>query len=159
MTGLEKIATSNNEENEISQSTERTELKIDTTKNKVDEATFNNFQKMVNDIKNYGWEYKKEYDDIMDRVIKPFEERIQMILEKNKEAKDLSSMSDKELEDVANGRMELQPDELEWQQELFKKITESGSSEEVEQLYEMVNNNMADVQAFWNQYIGPKTED
>lgn len=163
MATLEKIATSNNEQFEASQSTELKQPKnaIDYSKNEVDEAKFNDFKKMVDDIKNYGGEYgKEEYDDIMKNVIKPFEDKIQEILYKNKETKDLSSMSDEELEAAANERMELQPDELEWQKGLFQKITESGSSEEVEQLYEMVNNNMADVQAFWEEHINnaPTTE-
>jgi len=158
-TSLDKISASNNEEAEISQSTEHTELKIDTTKSEVDEEMFNNFKKMVDDIKDHGWVYEKQYNDIMNRIVKPFEEKIKIILDKNRETKDISSMSDEELNNVANERMELQPDELEWQKELFKKITESGSSEEIEQLYEMVNNNMADIQSFWDEYINnaPKT--
>ena len=162
MTTLVKIATSNNEQYEASQETELTKLKntIDYSKNEINEAKFNDFKKMVDDIKNYWWEYKKQYDDIMDSVIRPFEDKIQKILYKNKETKNVNAMSDEELNNEANGRMELQPSELEWQQELFQKITESGSSEEVEKLYEMVNNNMADVKTFWNEYINnvPKTE-
>lgn len=162
MTTLEKIATANNEQYEASKKTELTKLQdtIDYSKNEINEEKFNDFKKMVDDIKNFWWEYKKQYDDIMDKVIKPFEDKIQRILYKNRETKNVNAMSNEELNNEANERMELQPSELEWQQKLFQKITESGSSEEVEKLYEMVNNNMADVKTFWDEYINnsSKTE-
>ena len=150
---LERIATSNNEENEAPKNAQLKEVKdsIDYEKNNVDVAKLQEFKKMTDDIQKYGWEYAREYDDIMKKAISPFEKKIREILDKNEKAKDINSMSNEELNNLANERMEGQPKELEWQQKLLKRITESGSSEDVQQLNEIVNNNMADVQAFRNR--------
>ena len=150
---LERIATSNNEENEAPKNAQLKEVKdsIDYEKNNVDVAKLQEFKKMTDDIQKYGWEYAKEYDDIMKKAISPFEKKIREILDKNEKSKDINSMSNEELNNLANERMEGQPKELEWQQKLLKRITESGSSEDVQQLNEIVNNNMADVQAFRNR--------
>ena len=156
---LEKIATSNNEQNEAPKNAqlEKVEDSIDYEKNNVDVAKLQEFKKMTDDIKKYGWEYKKEYRNIMRNIIKPFERKFKKIIDENKESRDFNSMSDEELDNAANARMEGQPKKLEWQQELFKKITNGGLTDEVQQLYEIVNNNMVDVQSFWQKVTSKGT--
>ena len=140
---FEQIATSNNEENEATKTSDLTKKeesnKIDYNLDKVDEQKFQEYKKMTDYIKENGWEYWDEYNNIMEKAIEPFEKQIQDILNKSNvnkisvENKDLSSMSDEALNQEAEKRLEPQPEELKWQKEIIK------------------NNNMSDVQNFWKK--------
>jgi rRNA maturation endonuclease Nob1 len=152
---LETIATSNNGQYEAPKNVkpEKTEVsdKVDYNLDGIDEQKFQEFKKMTDYIKENGGEYKDEYEDIMNRVIKPFEEKIQSILNRNKETGDLDSLSDEEVNRIANEVMERQPEEFTKQQELIRKINSNGSSEEIHRLNEMVNENKADVQKLYDK--------
>ena len=158
---FEQIATSNNEENEAPKTSDLTKKeesnKIDYNLDKVDEQKFQEYKKMTDYIKENGWEYWDEYNNIMEKAIEPFEKQIQDILNKSNvnkisvENKDLSSMSDEALNQEAEKRLEPQPEELKWQKEIIKKINWNGSSEEIQRLNEIINNNMSDVQNFWKK--------
>ena len=154
---VERIATSNNEQYEVTKDVKLTKTEVsnnvDYSLDTIDEQKFQEFKKMIDYIKENGGEYKNEYEDIMNKVIKPFEEKIKSILDKNKETKDLDSLSDEELNNIADERMKNQPEELMKQQELIRKINNNGSPEEVQQLNEMVNENMVDVQNFYNKIM------
>jgi hypothetical protein len=54
--------------------------------------------------------------------------------------------------------MKNQPEELKQQRELIKKINWNGSSEEIQKLNEIVNNNMVDVQNFYEKIINKKAD-
>lgn len=158
---FEQIATSNNEENEAPKTSDLTKKeesnKIDYNLDKVDEQKFQEYKKMTDYIKENGWEYWDEYNNIMEKAIEPFEKQIQDILNKSNvnkisvENKDLPSMSDEALNQEAEKRLEPQPEELKWQKEIIKKINWNGSSEEIQRLNEIINNNMSDVQNFWKK--------
>ncbi len=151
---IEQIATSNNEQQEAPKNEKLTKVetsnKIDYNLDSINEEKFQQFKEMTDYIKENGWEYEKEYQNIMNNVIKPLEENLNKILDKNK---DINSMSDKELADAAEEKMNNQPKKLREQQELIKKINGNWSQEEVQKLNEIVNNNMADVQDFYNKIM------
>lgn len=151
---IEQIATSNNEQQEAPKNEKLTKVEtsnnIDYNLDSINEEKFQQFKNMTDYIKEKGWEYEKEYKNIMNNIIKPFEENLNKILDKNK---DINSMSDKELADEAEAKMNNQPQELRKQQELIKKINGNWSQEEVQKLNEIVNNNMADVQNFYNKIM------
>lgn len=164
MAWIEKIATSNNEEYEAPKNEKLTKTevsdKVDYSLDKVNEEKFNEFKKMADYIKENGKEYGDEYKNIVDKAITPFEEKISKILNKEKLKKnniDVNSMSDEELQNEADKRLELQPEELDWQREILKKINNNWSSEEIQELNEIVNNNMADVQNFYDKIVGWKS--
>ena len=164
---VEQIARSNEQEEAPKKANiKKTEVSnnVDYSLDKVDEQKFNEYKKMTDYIKENGWEYWKEYNDIMEKAIKPFEKQIKDILNKsdinktNIENKDLESMSDEEVAREAEKRLEPQPEELNWQKEIIKKINGNGSSEEIQKLNEIVNNNMADVQNFYEKIINKKAD-
>lgn len=151
---LEKIATSNNEQQEaFRKPTTKTEVSnsIDYNLKEINEEKFNKFKEMTDYIKENGGEYWDEYRDIVNRIITPFEEKFQSII--NKETKDLDSLSDEELNNIANERMKKHPEELMKQKEVIRKINNNGSPEEIQQLNEMVNENMVDVQNFYSKIM------
>lgn len=158
MASFEQITTSNESKNETPKNVvvEKTEVSnnIDYNLDQVDEQRFQEFKEMTDYIKENGWEYGDEYNKILKDVIKPFEDQIQNILDKNNKSKinkSLDSMSDEEIANEANERMKNQPEELKSQQELIKKINWNGSPEEIQKLNEIVNDSMAEVQSFYDK--------
>lgn len=159
---LEQIATSNNEEYEAPKNEKLTKKevsdKVDYNLDKVDEKKFKKFKKMADYIKENGKEFWDEYRNIVNNAITPFEEKISKILNKEKFLKknniDVSSASDEQLQEEADKRAGLQPEELNWQREILKEIINNWSEQEIQQLNEIVNNNMADVQSFYDKIAG-----
>ena len=133
---------------------------IDYSLDKVDEQKFQDYKKMTDYIKEKGWDFWDEYNNIMEKAIKPFEKLYKDILNKgnvnkiNVENKDLSSMSNEALNQEAEKILEPQPEELDWQKEIIKKINWNGSPEEIQKLNEIISNNMADVQNYWKKIWG-----
>ncbi len=161
---VEQIATSNEQEEAPKKADlKKTEVSnnIDYNLDKIDEEKFQEFKKMTDYIEKNGWEYGEEYNNIMEKSIKPFEKQIKDILNKSnviKENKDLDKKSDEEIAREADERMKNQPEELKQQRELIKKINWNGSSEEIQKLNEIVNNNMVDVQNFYEKIINKKAD-
>ena len=154
---VEKIVTSN-EQKDIPEEEylKKTEVSnnVDYNLDKIDEEKFQEFTKMVDYIKENGWEYGEEYKRIMNDKIKPFEEQIKDILDRNNESwenNNLDSMSDEEIADEADERMKNQPEKLRSQQELIKKINWNWSPEEIQKLNEIINENMADLKSFYDK--------
>ena len=133
---------------------------IDYSLDKVDEQKFQDYKKMTDYIKEKGWDFWDEYNNIMEKAIKPFEKLYKDILNKgnvnkiNVENKDLSSMSNEALNQEAEKILEPQPEELDWQKEIIKKINWNGSPEEIQKLNEIISNNMTDVQNYWKKIWG-----
>ncbi len=127
---------------------------VDVTLDKVDEKKFLEFKKMVDYIKENGWEYEEEYKKIMEDWIKPFEKQYQDILNKSKkptENKDYSERTDKELENKAEEIRNRQPEEFDKQQALIAEINNNWTSEEINKLNEIMTEGMAEVQSFWDK--------
>ena len=163
---VEQIATSNNGQKEAPKNvvnSKETDVsnKIDYKLNKIDEEKFKEFKKMADYIEKNGWEYREEYKKIMDERIKPFEKQLQDILNKSNEnvtEENLDKKSDEEIAKEADKRMKNQPEEFKQQTELIKKINWNGSPEEIQKLNEIVNNNMTDVQNFYEKIINKKAD-
>jgi len=127
---------------------------IDYDLDTIDEEKFQEFKKMTDYIKKNGWEYGDEYNHIMEKSIKPFERQIKDILNKSNvttESKDLDSKSDEEIAREADEIIKNQPEELNQQKELIKKINWNGSPEEIQKLNEIVNDGMGEVQSFYDK--------
>ena len=162
MGGFEEIAQSNQQEKEVTEginNAEKTEVsnQIDYDLDKVNKEKLQDFKDMAEYIKENGEEYKEyqeEFSQIMKDKIGPFEKQLNDLLYKSnpngtqKENVDWDSVSDEDLNNDADIRLEHQPEELDGQKEIIAKIYENWSPEEIEKLYDIVNENMVDVQNF-----------
>ena len=59
------------------------EESLDKSLNKVDEEKFQEYVEMIDYIRENGWEYEEEYEGIVNNAIKPLEDQINKILNKN----------------------------------------------------------------------------
>ena len=128
---------------------------VDYNLDKVNEQKFQEFKKMTDYIKEKGWKYEEEYHNIVNKIITPFGEQIQKILNKNI-TKNVDSMSDIEIAKEADKIMKNQPKEVNGQQELIKKINWNWSPKEISKLNEFVTENMTDVRSFYKKITEDK---
>ena len=134
------------------------EESLDKSLNKVDEEKFQEYVEMIDYIRENGWEYEEEYEGIVNNAIKPLEDQINKILNKNManrnlETRNLVFMPNKEMEWVVAEILNGQPDGVNNFKDVIKAINENWSPDEILALNNIVNENMNDVQNFYTKII------
>ena len=134
------------------------EESLDKSLNKVDEEKFQEYVEMIDYIRENGWEYEEEYEGIVNNAIKPLEDQINKILNKNMtnrnlETRNLVFMPNKEMEWVVAEILNGQPDGVNNFKDVIKAINENWSPDEILALNNIINENMNDVQNFYTKII------
>ena len=124
---------------------------IDSSLNQVNEQTLREFARKMKYIHENGWNEEKQP---IDNIWAKYESIIKKIFEEDENVMwDINTMSDKEVENAADRAMEDQPNKINEQKKVYMMAIWNASPEDIQKLNEFVNENMADVQNYYNKII------